>query len=234
MRLIRNRALVWLAGIWLAGIWLAGVLSVVVLLALPGKAESAIGPLLPNTVEATAPDSTLATRLLGSDAPVQVVREDSPVPGWSVRARGEALGFIASTWEVARSVGYSGQPIDILVAIDVQGRIAGAELMRHNEPILTLGISTADIARYVDGFAGVDLRSAGAGGLDAQRDLPDIIARATVSTGVIRDAILRTARGVALGRGLLGGALAGLAAFHFGAGSLLAAGVGLRLGLSGF
>ena len=32
---------------------------------------------------------------------------------------------------------------------------------------------------------------------------PDVIARATVSTGVIRDGILRTARTLAIGRGLI-------------------------------
>ncbi|MDH3669508.1 MAG: NosR/NirI family protein, partial [Paracoccaceae bacterium] len=118
------------------------------------------------------------------------------------------VGHIASTWEIAESLGYSGRPIDILVAVSQEGRIAGAELMRHNEPILTLGISTEDIAAYVSAFSGLDLTKPRVTAFDARGELPPVIARATVSTGVIRDAILRTARTIAIGRGLVAGATA--------------------------
>ncbi len=103
-------------------------------------------------------------------------------------------------------MGYSGRPIDILVGVTPDARIAGAHLMRHEEPVLTLGISTDDIAAYVGGFAGLDLTREQVTAFGARSDLPDVIARATVSTGVIRDAILRTARTLALGRGLVGSA----------------------------
>lgn len=137
------------------------------------------------------PDAGLAAALFqtpegGSPA---VIRQDAPVPGWRVESEGRVLGLIGSTWELAGSSGYSGQPLDVLIAVMPDGRIAGARLMRHTEPVLTLGISDADIANYVDSFRGIDTtRPAGAD------DLPDVISRATVTTGVIRDAMLRTAR----------------------------------------
>jgi NosR/NirI family nitrite reductase transcriptional regulator len=160
-------------------------------------------------VAPAVPDAALSTRLFGSgtDA-LQVTRDDSSPPSWRVSGPEGPLGYIASTWEIAGSLGYSGRPIDILVAVSREGRIAGAELMRHNEPILTLGISTRDIAAYVSGFNGLDLAKPRVTAFDARGDLPPVIARATVSTGVIRDAILRTARTVAIGRGLVGGARA--------------------------
>jgi NosR/NirI family nitrite reductase transcriptional regulator len=77
--------------------------------------------------------------------------------------------------------------------------------MLHNEPVLTLGISDEDIRNYVDGFKGVDLRASRKSILATQDDLPDVISRATVSTGVIRDGILRTARTLAMARGLIAG-----------------------------
>jgi NosR/NirI family nitrite reductase transcriptional regulator len=166
-------------------------------------AAPAAGQLLRTENAAQAePDPALAAHLFGSDAVLRVVRQDEGVPGWSVSSPDGPVGTIASTWEISRSVGYSGRPIDILVAVTEAGRIAGAQLVRHNEPILTLGISTADIARYIDGFAGIDLTRpvAEAGGA-----APDVIARATVSSGVIRDSILRTARTVALARSAAGG-----------------------------
>ncbi len=179
---------------------LAGVLS-----AFAGAALAA-GVLVREDLTAVAePDPEQAARLFASAEPVRLERIDGSVPHWTVTAPDGVLGSIASTWEIAQSVGYSGRPIDVLVAVTTDNRIAGAELMRHNEPILTLGISTADIARYVSAFAGVDLTAQRTSNLESRSDLPDIISGATVSTGVIRDAILRTARTVALARGGDGG-----------------------------
>ncbi|MDM7464312.1 MAG: 4Fe-4S binding protein, partial [Tepidimonas taiwanensis] len=135
--------------------------------------------------------------LFGVPGPVTLSRQDSPVPGWRVQAGGESLGLIGSTWEIAGSTGYSGQPLDVLVAVTPDAKIAGARLVRHAEPVLTLGISDADIARYVNGFAGVDLNQRHGASLGHDPSLPDVISRATVSTGVIRDGILRSARALA-------------------------------------
>ncbi len=150
-----------------------------------------------------APTAAVAAEMFGLNTAPVVMRDDAAVPGWTVAAADGIVGYIASTWEVAGSVGYSGRPLEVLVAIGSDGRIAAARLVRHNEPILTLGLSDADIARFVGGFAGVDLMDPGGAG--AGPDMPNIISRATVSTGVIRDSILRTARTLAIGRGLLPG-----------------------------
>ena len=160
-------------------------------------------------VAPAVPDAAVAARLFGSGTDALLVtRDKTSPPSWEVRGPDGPIGHIASTWEIAESVGYSGRPIDILVAVSVDGLIAGAELMRHNEPILTLGISSEDIAAYVSAFEGLDLTKPRLTAFDARGDLPPVIARATVSTGVIRDAILRTARTLAIGRGLIGGASA--------------------------
>ena len=153
------------------------------------------------------PDAAAAARLFGVAAPLAapltVTRLDDAPPVWRVTGPQGPLGVIASTWEIVGSVGYSGKPIDILLALDAQGRVAGAELVRHNEPILTLGISTEAIAAYVSAFRGFDIAAPVAAAFTVREGLPPVIKRATVSTGVIRDAILRTARTVALGRGLV-------------------------------
>jgi NosR/NirI family nitrite reductase transcriptional regulator len=169
----------------------------------PAQAQGVTRPSPADGVEVAMPTRALVADLFGQTVPLALERQEDAVPGWVVSGPSGALGFIASTWEVTRSVGYSGRPLDVLVAIDMRGRIAGARLMRHAEPILTLGLSDADIARFVGGFAGVDLtdpEDAGQG-----PDMPDVISRATVSTGVLRDSILRTARMLAIARGLLPG-----------------------------
>lgn len=136
------------------------------------------------------------------NGPVAVQRHDSGVPGWTVLQSGQAVAYLGSTWEISQSLGYSGYPLDVLVALSPGGRISGALLVRHNEPVLTLGISDADINAYVQGFVGYDLTADPAEASDA---IPDIISRATVSTGVLRDSILRTARTLAIARGIIPG-----------------------------
>ncbi len=156
-------------------------------------------------VASAAPDAATAARLFPGLGEPRIERIDGEVPGWKLmRPDGTLAGHVASTWEIARSVGYSGKPLDVLVAVTPEAAIAGAALVRHSEPILTLGLSDADIAAFVGGFAGVDLRDPlGAGGTSP--GAPDAIARATVSSAVIRDSILRTARALALARGLVPG-----------------------------
>ncbi len=179
---------------------LFALFAICLCLALPAHAA---GPLVDEEAPPRAPSIDEAAALFGVAPPVQLRRDEVGVPGWSVQQAGVTLGYVGSTWELAGSVGYSGRPLDVLVAVTPKATIAGALLVRHNEPVLTLGISDADIAAYVSGFAGHDL----ALGVDAQRgaDLPDVISRATVSTGVIRDGILRSARTLAIARGLIAG-----------------------------
>ncbi|WP_425073339.1 4Fe-4S binding protein [Sagittula sp. S175] len=154
-------------------------------------------------VWAEGPDAADARALLHLDGAVTVDRTDEGVPGWTVSQDGVVVGYLGSTWEVAQSVGYSGRPLEVWLGLTPEARIAGARLVRHSEPVLTLGISDQDIAAYVAGFEGYDLRAPVPDG----SALPQVISRATVSTGVIRDGVLRTARALAAGRGLfdLGG-----------------------------
>ncbi len=162
------------------------------------------GGVAADAIEAARPDAALAAQMFGASGPVSLSYSEEGVPGWTVvSASGQTLGHIGSTWAIAGSVGYSGRPLDVLVAVDMNARIAGARLMRHSEPVLTLGISDADIAAFVGGFAGLDLNAPRDAMLKPGADVPDVIARATVSTGVIRDGILRTARTLAIARGLI-------------------------------
>ena len=115
-------------------------------------------------------------------------------------------GYILSTAATVGSVGYSGQPLDILMGIDLEAQVTGALLRQHSEPILVIGVDDETLKRYVTGFTGIDLRlrptvMRETGG----PKFPDAIAGATVSSGVIRDTILRAGRAVARSRGLLDG-----------------------------
>jgi NosR/NirI family nitrite reductase transcriptional regulator len=177
---------------------------------LSAAAEGLPSPTPPEAFRAAPAAGADAGRLLGLAGPLALRRTEMPVPGWEVLSGDQPAGFLASTWEVAGSIGYSGRPIDILVALTPAGVIAGAELRAHSEPILTLGIAPEDIAAYVARFAGLDLTKPDMRAGPATAGVPDVIARATVTTGVIRDGILRTARTVASARGLVPGRAGGI------------------------
>jgi NosR/NirI family nitrite reductase transcriptional regulator len=158
-----------------------------------------------SAVAQTADLRAMAASLFGGKAAeLQVGLSEGTPPIHEVRRGGALIGFIASTAAVTGSLGYSGKSIDILVAVDLDATIVGARLLAQSEPILTLGIEEGDIARYIEGFSRYDLAKP----VDRQPapGLPDAIAGATVSSGVIRDSIIRTGRAVALSRGLLAGA----------------------------
>jgi NosR/NirI family transcriptional regulator, nitrous oxide reductase regulator len=159
-----------------------------------GRATAAgDGGLRPEELAQVFPDADAVGAFEGSPSAAPVFR------------KGALAGYLFSTHSVIGSTGYSGKPLDVLAGVDLDARITGALLRRHNEPILVIGVSHEDLARYVAGFAGLDLRVRVSEGGDARRaGLPDAIAGATVSSGVIRDAIIRAGRAVARSRGLLG------------------------------
>jgi len=91
----------------------------------------------------------------------------------------QLLGFAYLNSDVVDSTGYSGKPIRILVALDPTGRLIGAKLMEHHEPIVLVGIPEEKIRAIIDHFRGTDIRAIAAG--TAPESKPDIVSGATVS-----------------------------------------------------
>jgi len=115
--------------------------------------------------------------------------------------RGKLMGYLFSTYAVSGSLGFSGKPIDIHVGLSPDGHIRGARMVHHQEPILVLGIAPKVLENYIKGFAGVDISTRLVIG-DPKSGLPDSVSGASVSSGVIRDTIIQSARQVAFAYGL--------------------------------
>jgi NosR/NirI family nitrous oxide reductase transcriptional regulator len=112
----------------------------------------------------------------------------------------QLLGYVYLNADVVNSTGYSGKPIDILIGIDLHGRIAGAKLMDHHEPIVLIGIPPAKLTAFIQSYVGLNYAqtpSSPAKGLSV-----DVISGATVTTMVVGDSITRSATRVAQARGL--------------------------------
>jgi len=122
-------------------------------------------------------------------------------PAAPVFKDGALAGYVVSTFAAVGSTGYSGRPIDVLVGVGKDAVVTGAVLVRQSEPILVIGISERQLSDYVEGFRGIDLKASVSPG--AKGGFPDVISGATVSSAVIRDAIVRAGRAVVRSRGLV-------------------------------
>jgi transcriptional regulator of nitric oxide reductase/ferredoxin len=152
--------------------------------------EDSIAPELLRTV---FPGATRASEFTGTPPAATVFEKEAPV------------GYLFSTRAVIGSVGFSGKPLDVVVGLGNDGRIRGAHLRRHSEPILVIGIPEERLNRYVAALAGLDIRAAQLAAIrPGARSTPDMIVGATISSAIIRDAVIRSARTVARARGLFG------------------------------
>jgi transcriptional regulator of nitric oxide reductase len=139
-----------------------------------------------------------AVQFFPDPAAITVEAPAGTPPSAIVRSRdGQVLGYAFSTWDVVGSLGYSGRRLDILAAVTPAGVIAGARIVAHEEPILVIGIPREALTAYVANFKGFDvqagrLRATPAGSARG----PQAVAGASVTSAVIRDAILRSARAV--------------------------------------
>ncbi len=132
--------------------------------------------------------------------------EGTPPAATAYRS-GEPAGWVFSSWLTVRSTGYSGARLDLLVGLDRDGRITGATIQEQTEPIMVTGATAADLEAFVAAHVGRDVRAPVAIGRGAAaRGGIDAVSGATMTSLVLSDAVLKSARAVARSRGLLGGA----------------------------
>lgn len=115
----------------------------------------------------------------------------------------ELLGYVFLTEDVVRIPAYSGRPINTLVGFDLSGRITGLSIVRHEEPILAVGISEERLRRFTDQYRGrsvFDRISVGAE--RAGRVAIDTISGATITVMVQNATVMQAVRAVAVSRGL--------------------------------
>lgn len=113
--------------------------------------------------------------------------------------------FVNADW--VNSTGYSGQPIQILIGLTVDGKISGAKLMAHHEPIILIGIPPERIAAFIRGYVGRDVLKIASNAPSARPEV-DIVSGATVTVTVIAESMVRSAIRVARAEGIGGAQVA--------------------------
>jgi len=128
------------------------------------------------------------------------IQEDIPVV--PILRDSETIGYAFITSDFVSTTGYSGKPIHVMVAIDPDGKLMRAELVKHSEPIVLIGIPDRKIKALTASYSGLDIvAEAAAGG--SGHDL-DIISGATVTIMIIDDSVVRSSIKVARALGLGG------------------------------
>ena len=141
------------------------------------------------TPPAAAQSQSRLAEFLSAVTPAEIVPgadRFGPVEGQPALAQAFAgqklIGYVYVNSDWVNSTGYSGKPIQILVGLGLDGRITGARLMDHHEPIVLIGIPPERIKSFIDGYVGRNALEI-AHAAPAARPPVDIVSGATVSDG---------------------------------------------------
>ena len=115
--------------------------------------------------------------------------EEGEPPAIPVFKGDQVVAYVFSTLDIIAAPGYTTTPFDVIAGIDLEGRITGAKVVFHHEPIIEhdLGLQSL-LDEMLAAQAGRRL----VGGADKLP--PDHVAGATISARAMRTAVLVTAR----------------------------------------
>jgi len=118
------------------------------------------------------------------------------VPAQAIFKGEKLLGYVFFTDEVFPIPAYSGHPIRAIAGVDLQGTITGIQIVSHQEPILVIGVSDADLESYTDQYLTInanDRVKLGSQVREGYKNL-DGITGATITTMVLHRSIMESAR----------------------------------------
>ena len=82
-------------------------------------------------------------------APLTVGERDAELPAWPLFRRNatatELAGYVFESIDLAPIPGFSGVPLNLLVAIDPKGGFIGVEVLSHYEPVFLDGLGEAPL-----------------------------------------------------------------------------------------
>ena len=115
--------------------------------------------------------------------------EEGSPPAIAVYKGDTIAAYVFSTVDIIDSRGYSGTPFDVIGGVDLQGRITGAKVVFHTEPII---VEDPTRQRELDAFLARERGRSLTGGSTAPP--PDYVAGATISSRAMHAAVLAAAR----------------------------------------
>jgi transcriptional regulator of nitric oxide reductase len=138
-------------------------------------------------------------------APLTVGERDAALPVWPVfkqdATRTVLAGYLFESIDLAPVPGFSGTPVNLLVALDAQGRFLDVRVLSQHEPVFLDGLGEAPLLTFVAQYPGLSLQqnlkiaTAQAQGDRAQSAnvYLDGVAKATASVRIVHQSLLAAA-----------------------------------------
>ena len=131
--------------------------------------------------------------------------DDKNILVWTVKNGDEILGYAFETNDLARIPAYSGEPVNMLIAIDTKGVYLGAKVLEHHEPIILAGIPESKLHAFTDQYTGLsvnDRLKVGGKKTDGLVNI-DGLSGATVTVMVMNVAVVKAATKVGRALGII-------------------------------
>ena len=122
----------------------------------------------------------------------------SDPPSVSVFSKGELIGYLFLTKDITSSKGYSSQTFEMLVGLKLDGKIAGAKILNHKEPIIGMYTPEGELIlpKFTEQYRNLDIR------VPTKVNLLRTEGEGSIDGILFNGAILRASRIVALSRGI--------------------------------
>ncbi|MEL6965490.1 MAG: 4Fe-4S binding protein, partial [Pseudomonadota bacterium] len=132
-------------------------------------------------------------------------RIDDRALWYVLNAGGEPVGYAFETAPLAPIPGFSGQPVNLLVSLDLDGQFLDAVVLSQNEPVFVSGLGPTPLNGFVRQYRGhsiADNITVGVPYGDAQSDISahvylDGVSKATASVRIVNETVLAAALKVA-------------------------------------
>ena len=121
-----------------------------------------------------------------------------------VHGKDKLTSYLFYTTDIVSVVAYSGKPLEILISLSLNGIINDLKLVKHSEPILLTGIPIEKLLEAVAFYKNKNIEDKLAIGEDVTGGVSiPIIAGATVTSLILHETVLESAREVAFKFGII-------------------------------
>jgi len=124
---------------------------------------------------------------------------------WTIYKEKDIIGYAFETNDLAKIPAYSGEPVNMLVAISPLGVYLGAKVLEHHEPIILAGIPESKLYQFADQYDGLMVSDRLKVGGNKKEGVIHIdgLSGATVTVMVMNVAITKAATKVARSLGII-------------------------------
>ena len=141
--------------------------------------------------------------------PYIVADQDTTIPVWPIfkqnATENELVGYVFETIDLAPIPGFSGVPINLLIALDPKGTFIDVKVLSQHEPVFVDGLGEAPLFQFVSQYQHLSINQnikigshldRSAGNHDAHAVI-DGVTKATASIRIINQSILAASLKVA-------------------------------------